>query len=75
MQPSDPPSQTDMQVTVAPDSALIGHTARQLRFRTYFQGAILALHRAVRRARYCTRTARRRRGLQARAPALQGPLR
>ncbi|GBF94386.1 sodium sulfate co-transporter [Raphidocelis subcapitata] len=31
---------------VSPDSALIGHTARRLRFRTYYGAAVLAIHRS-----------------------------
>jgi uncharacterized protein with PhoU and TrkA domain len=35
---------------VSPNSALIGHTARQLRFRTYYNAAVLAIHRQARAA-------------------------
>mgnify|MGYP001807479849 CR=1 FL=1 len=33
---------------MSPDSALIGHTVRQMRFRTYYEGVVLAIHRQVR---------------------------
>lgn len=33
---------------MSPDSALIGQTARQVRFRTYYEGVVLAIHRQVR---------------------------
>lgn len=36
-----------MQATVSPDSALIGHTARQARLRTYYEGVVVAIHRQV----------------------------
>jgi len=36
-----------LQATVSPDSALIGHSARQMRFRTYYEGVVLAIHRQV----------------------------
>uniref|UniRef100_A0A383WLM6 RCK C-terminal domain-containing protein n=1 Tax=Tetradesmus obliquus TaxID=3088 RepID=A0A383WLM6_TETOB len=34
-----------VQATVSPDSALIGHTVREMRFRTYYEGVVLAIHR------------------------------
>jgi hypothetical protein len=42
-----------LQATVSPDSALIGHTVRQMRFRTYYEGVVLAIHRQVRRPVRC----------------------
>lgn len=42
-----------VQATVSPDSALIGHSARQMRFRTYYEGVVLAIHRQVCRSEVC----------------------